>query len=84
MEQVTLDLTREQAASMLNFLNQHLPDAYREVARTEKKSVQVFLSKRWDDLKFIQDKLHDQLHDSQDVISMPPIGESHPDAGKEF
>jgi hypothetical protein len=71
---VPFSLTADQAAALLGFLNDHMPDAYRSVARTDKASLQHFLARRYEKLRDIQEELKEVCH-AREIHYLPPIGE---------
>lgn len=71
---ISFSLTADQAAALLGFLNDHLPDAYRSVTRTDSARLQRFLGDRFDHLREVQEELKEICH-ANEIHYMPPIGE---------
>ncbi len=71
---VSFSLTEDQAAALLGFLNDHLPDAYRNVARTDSARLQRYVAKQFDHLREVQEELKEICH-ANEIHYLPPIGE---------
>ena len=71
---ISFSLTADQAAALLGFLNDHLPDDFRGVARTDSARLQRFLGNRYDHLREVQEELKEICH-ANEIHYLPPIGE---------